>query len=153
MSEIFRREMLTEIEISATADRVWGVLTDFGSYCEWNPMIIRAGGELRTGVRLKVRFQPKGSKGRTFRPRLLVVEPDRELRWLGWPRFPFFFDSEHYFTIERSHNGKTRLKHGLVEYGLVTPLVAGGMEKSSRGHFKKMNEALKERAELNSGGS
>ncbi len=151
MSEVFRREMLTEIEISATPERVWDVLTDFGSYGEWNPMIRRAKGELRRGSRLTVRFEPEGSRGYTFKPKLLVVEPNRELRWLGWPRFPLFFDSEHYFTLERSHNGKIHMNHGLVEYGLVTPLVAGGMEKTSRGHFEKMNQALKERAELKSG--
>ena len=149
MRQIFRREMVTKIEIDAVPERVWEVLTDFGSYREWNPMIRQAKGDLRTGARLTVRFEPEGTRGHTFKPKLLVVEPNRELRWLGWPRFPLFFDSEHYFTMELSHNGKTSLKHGLIEYGLVTPLVAGGMEKATRGHFEKMNEALKHRAERN----
>lgn len=143
--------MLTEVEIGAGAERVWEALTDFGSYREWNPMIIRASGELRPGARLKVRFEPKGSRGYTFRPKLLVVETNRELRWLGWPRFPLFFDSEHYFTIE-SYDGKARLKHGLVINGLLAPIAARGVGKTSRGHFEEMNSALKERAELYPGG-
>jgi len=51
-------------------------------------MIRSAGGELRVGARLRLHFEPAGRKGYDFRPKLLVVEPTRELRWLGQPGFP-----------------------------------------------------------------
>jgi hypothetical protein len=144
---LFRRELSTEIDIDAPAQRVWEVLTDFAAYTEWNPMIRRISGEPRAGARLKVRFEPEGSRGHTFRPKLLVVEPGRELRWLGWPRFPGFFDTEHYWIIEEKAGGKTFLLHEAVIYGLLAPLGGKALERTSRGPFEKMNHAHKQRAE------
>lgn len=80
---MFREVFHTEIEINGEAERVWELLIDFSSYPEWNPMIRSAGGELRVGARLRLHFEPAGRKGYDFRPKLMVVEPTRELRWLG----------------------------------------------------------------------
>jgi uncharacterized protein YndB with AHSA1/START domain len=33
------KELHTEIEIDASAERVWDILTDFASYPQWNPFI------------------------------------------------------------------------------------------------------------------
>ena len=144
---MLRKEIITAIEIDAPAQRVWEVLADFASYPEWNPMIRRASGELQTGARLTVRFEPDGSRGHTFRPKLIVVDPCRELRWLGWPRFPGIFDTEHYWVIEETAERRTRLLHGAVVYGMSTPLAVRLMERASRGPFEDMNRAHKRRAE------
>jgi hypothetical protein len=147
---MFRKEFVTSIEIDAPAQRVWDVLAGLSAYPRWNPMIRRASGEMRVGARLTVRFEPDGSRGHTFRPRLLVVEPGRELRWLGWPRFPWVFDSEHYWIMEEMPGGMTRLQHGAVVYGLAAPLAGKAMAKTSRGPFEKMNHAHKEQSEMQS---
>jgi len=47
------KEVFSEIEIQATADRVWQVLTDFARYPEWNPFIRRISGEPKEGTRLR----------------------------------------------------------------------------------------------------
>jgi hypothetical protein len=94
-----------------------------------------------------VHFEPEGRKGRNFRPKLTIVEPNRELRWLGWPRFPFFFDMDHYWLLDEKGDGKTRLEHGAVAYGLVVPFIGNVLEKTSMEPFEAMNEATKERAE------
>lgn len=144
---MFRKELATEIDIDAPAGRVWDVLTDLASYPQWNPMIRRARGELRAGERLEVRFEPEGRRGYNFRPKLLVVEPGRELRWLGWPRFPGLFDSEHYWIMDKLPDGTTHLLHGMSLCGILTPLAGKAMERSSRGPFEDMNRAHKQRAE------
>lgn len=142
-----KKELTTGIEIDAPAESVWKVLTDFASYPRWNPMIRQASGDLRPGARLKVRFEPEGNKGHTFRPKLLAVNPNRELRWLGFPRFPKLFDTEHYWIINEKPDGTTHLLHGTVIYGLLAPLGGKTLERTSRGAFEKMNRAHKERAE------
>jgi hypothetical protein len=144
---VSRKQILTEIDIEASAARVWEVLTDLEAYPEWNPMIRSASGEMVPGSRLQLHFEPEGQKGRDFRPRLLVVEPERELRWLGNPGFSGFFESEHYFLLEDSPGGKTRLVHGMDAWGLLVPLMGGWAERSSRAPFEDMNRALKGCAE------
>ena len=149
---MFAKELTTEIDIDVPVARVWEVLTDFASYPQWNPMIRRADGELRVGARLVVRFEPEGSRGHTFRPKLLVVEPGRELRWLGWPRIPGLFDSEHYWIMQELPDGSTHLLHGTYIYGLFAPLAGKAMIRASRGPFEDMNRAHKQRAEEEPGG-
>jgi len=144
---MFRKELETSMEIDAPAGRVWEVLTDLASYPEWNPMIRRATGELRVGSRLEVRFEPEGRKGHTFRPMLTAVDPGRELRWSGRPRFPGVFDMEHYWMIEEKPGGKSRLRHGASVSGLAAPLAGKAMLRSARKPFEAMNRAHKLRAE------
>lgn len=143
----FSEEVSTEIVTAAPAGRVWEALTDFASYPEWNPMIRRAEGELRVGARLKVRFEPEGSKGHTFKPRLNVVETDRELRWLGRPRLPWLLDTDHYWRMEPTTDGGTRILHGASVFGLLAPLAGRLMLGKVRAPFEAMNSAMKQRAE------
>ena len=38
------RQLESEVEVQASPERVWEVLTDFAAYPDWNPSIVRAGG-------------------------------------------------------------------------------------------------------------
>jgi uncharacterized protein YndB with AHSA1/START domain len=71
------KEIHTEIEIDAPAEKVWRVLTDFAAYPEWNPFVRRLEGEVRVHARLQVHVQPAGGKGMSIRPTVLVAEPNR----------------------------------------------------------------------------
>jgi hypothetical protein len=141
------KELHSEIEIAATAEGVWGLLTDFRSFPEWNPFIRRAKGEVKEGERLEVFLQPSGARGMTFRPKVLKAEPNRELRWLGHLLVPGLFDGEHIFRIEPLGEGRVRFIQQEKFTGLLVPLFAGGLERDTRRGFEEMNQALKERAE------
>ena len=143
---MFSEKVHTWIDINAAPARVWSVLAGLDRYPEWNPMIRSAVGELKCGSRLTLRFNPPGTKGTTFRPKLLVVEPGRELRWQGQPGFPLFFESEHCFIIEPAGSG-SRLTHDMLFYGLLIPLARARIRRSIEGPFNLMNRALKERVE------
>jgi uncharacterized protein YndB with AHSA1/START domain len=54
------KELHTEIEIDAPAERVWRLLTDFASYPRWNPFIRTISGRPIPGERLEVRLEPPG---------------------------------------------------------------------------------------------
>ena len=56
-------QLRTEIEIGATAERVWDILTDFAAYPAWNPFIPRLDGSVAVGARLDARLQPPGGHG------------------------------------------------------------------------------------------
>jgi hypothetical protein len=143
---MFSKTLDTGTVIEASAERVWQVLVDFDAYPAWNPFVRRLAGELRPGARLEVTVQPAGRGEFSFRPRLVAVEPGRELRWLGRLFIPGLFDGEHGFAIEPLEAGRVRLRHSEVMSGLLVPFL-GGMLRDTERAFHEMNRALKARAE------
>jgi hypothetical protein len=140
-------EIQTRIEIDATPARVWGVLVDFPSHPEWNPFIRSIAGTAREGETLVVTVQPQGGKPMTFKPTVLIAEPDRQLRWRGRFLVPGLFDGEHYFALASLANGQTELVHGEKFSGLLVPMAKSSLDGGTRAGFTAMNEALKARAE------
>jgi len=141
------KELRTEIEIEAPAERVWQVLTDFAAFPHWNPFIRKATGEAKTGARLEVYIQPSRARGMTFRPTVIRAEPNRELSWLGRLFVRGLFDGEHVFTIEPVGSGRVRFAQRELFSGLLVPLFARGLDADTRRGFEEMNQALKARAE------
>ena len=143
------KELRTEIEIQASAERVWGLLTDFASFPQWNPFIRWAKGEARLGARLEIRIQPSGAGGITFKPTVIKLETMRELRWLGRLVMPGLFDGEHIFNIEPLGQQHVRFTQREIFRGLFVPLLARDLDTNTLRGFKEMNGALKARAEQN----
>ena len=113
---------------------------------EWNP-IRGVQGHLREGARLDVRIQPSGTKGMTFRPRIVEVRPDRALRWLGRLGLHGLFDGEHSFTIEPLGHRRLRFVQREAFRGLLVPLLANSLDRDTKRGFEEMNGALKRRVE------
>jgi hypothetical protein len=141
------KELRTEIEIKASAERVWQLLTDFAHFPQWNPFIRRAHGNLKLGQRLEVNIQPSGANAMTFRPTVLKAEPNRELRWIGHLLIPGLFDGEHIFTIEPLGANRVRFVQREIFSGLLVPLFAKGLDTDTQRGFGEMNQALKAQAE------
>lgn len=142
------KELRTQIEIGASADRVWEVLTDFSAFPDWNPFVRSAQGEPRVGEQLTVFLKPPKGMGMTFKPKVLKAEPGRELRWLGKLMMPGLFDGEHIFEIESTGDNTARLTQREEFRGVLIPLFSlMGVFKNTRAGFEQMNQALKERAE------
>ncbi|WP_318636151.1 SRPBCC domain-containing protein [Deinococcus detaillensis] len=133
-------------EIGAAPERVWEVLTDAGRYPEWNPVIVRLEGELKAGKTIEFENR-SGKSSMVFRPKVLTVTPDKELRWLGRLWVPGLFDGEHAFVLDEVRPGVTRLRHGERFRGLLVPFLHGWIRGSVREDFTRINAALKERAE------
>jgi hypothetical protein len=142
------KELHTEIEIDAPSERVWELITDFASYPQWNPFIRSISGQPTPGERLEVRLEPPGGRGMTFKPKVLNVEPNRELRWLGHVLVPGLFDGEHSFTIQPLEENRVRFAQREAFRGLLVPLFARSLDNNTRRGFEEMNRALKERAEV-----
>jgi len=141
------KELRAEVEIEATPETVWRLLADFSSFPDWNPFIRRAQGQIEPGGRLEIYIQPSGASGRTFRPTLLAVEPERELRWLGHLFVPGVFDGEHIFTIEQLADRRVRFVQSEVFRGILVPLLSRSLDRDTLRGFGEMNTALKTRAE------
>src|SRR5436309_9656686 len=122
------KQLRTEIDIDATPERVWQILTDFAAYPQWNPFLTSASGTPVTGARLTVRMQPEGGRAMTFRPTVREAVPQRRLRWLGRLLLPGIFDGEHSFTIE-PRDGGVRLVQQEKFRGVLVPLLARSLDR------------------------
>jgi hypothetical protein len=138
----------TQISIEAPPSTVWSVLTDFSTMPSWNPFITAISGAASPGARLSVTISPPGQSGITFAPTVLAAIPGRELRWLGTVVSGWIFAGEHYFLLDPTSDGMTRLTHGERFIGLLAPLIMRGRTlAATREGFVAMNEALKRRSE------
>jgi len=143
------RRIETDIEINASASQVWALLTDFARMPSWNPFIKSISGNLAQGARLSVRIVPPGSAGMNFKPTILTVRPERELRWLGHLFVPGIFDGEHYFLLTPIGENRTRFTQSEKFSGFLVGLLGSTLAATSAG-FKAMNTALKQQAEYRS---
>jgi len=141
------KELRTEIEIQASADLVWGLLTDFAGFPRWNPFIRWVKGDLRVSEHLEVMLQPSGTTGMIFRPTIISIETGRELRWLGHLLVPGLFDGEHVFTIEPLGVNRVRFIQHERFTGLLVPVFSRQLDTDTQRGFEEMNRALKELAE------
>lgn len=131
--------------IDAPPPTVWAALVDIDSYPEWNPFIVEGRGEFSQGEKVELRMQPPGGKAMTFEPKVIKVEPDRELRWVGRLAVPGLFRGEHYFKLTPDGDG-TLLEHGEHFSGLLPRFMGKTLTRTEAG-FVALNQGLKERAE------
>lgn len=138
------KELTTEIEINASPQRVWKILTEFDKYDQWNPFIHRIVGQAKEGSKIQIRIETPGGKNRRYEPTVTRVEEGHELRWLGKS---FLLNGEHIFLIERLQPERVRFVHREIFDGLLTSLFGRRTDEDIRAGFEEMNKALKERVE------
>jgi hypothetical protein len=141
------KEIRTEIEIKASPQMAWQVLTDFDNFPQWNPFIRKINGEAKVGIKLEIYLQTSRGKNRTYRPTVTKVEPNHELRWLGKSLVPGIFNGERIFTIEPLEVNYIRFVHREVFTGLGAFLAGNRLDKDLYQSFDKMNNAFKEKVE------
>jgi len=143
-------ELTTFVDIDATAERVWQVLTDLPAYAEWNPFVTEADGALVEGGRLSVSVPPVGVLVQAkLRPTVVEVVPGRRLRLrsqLIRPAIPGLFHVDLTMTIT-DQDGYVRLWQQDRFGGLLAPLLIGSLNRHRLTAFNAMNDALKRRAE------
>jgi hypothetical protein len=143
-------EMRWFVDIDATPDRVWQVLTNLPAYPEWNPFITSTEGTLAVSGRLSVSLRhPNALLRRTLRPTVLEVIPCRRLRFqlrLARLGIPGLVDTEHTLTIALQDSG-VRLWHQVQFRGLLIPLITRSLNRENLVAFTAMNAALKDRVE------
>lgn len=142
-----KHSLATEITIDAPPSAVWRVLTDFGSYAEWNPFIVSISGSVKVGEKLQARITPPGGTAMNFSPVVKIADEDKVLEWLGSVLVPFVFDGRHRFELTETAEGGTNVKHGEKFSGLLIPFFKKDLETKTKQGFLDMNVALKKRVE------
>lgn len=144
-TSITQRTIQTDVIINASSSKVWQVLKDFEAYPQWNPFILQMSGSARPGEQLTIGLNLSGSTI-TIQPTVLVVQPERELRWIGRLFIPGVFDGEHSFIIEPQGESRVHFVQSETFNGVLVPFSGTILRDTERG-FQEMNLALKKRVE------
>lgn len=139
-------ELHTEIDIAATPELVWQVLTDLEQYSDWNPFITSSLGKTDVGEKLVNRMEAPGGKPMTFKPRVTVVDKVETFEWLGKLGFSGMFDGRHRFEVEASPTG-TKFTQSESLDGILVRFLRKTLDTQTKAGFEEMNVALKARAE------
>lgn len=139
------KEVHTEVEINASAKKVWGIISDFQKYGEWNPFITHVQGEPKEGSKITIDVRTPAGAHRTYNPKITKAEQDKELRWVG--KIPGVISGEHIFIITgQPGNNRVRFVNKEVFGGLLSSFFGSSID-DIRASFEQMNHALKKRAE------
>ena len=141
-------EIRSELEIAAPATDIWGILTDFPRYPEWNPFITEMESEGVVGGPLRVSLSLPEGRDHRLKSTLLRMEEDYELRFRAHLLFPGLFDGEHFMRLVALDPQRTRFVQGDNFTGVLLRFSGRTLTQLARG-CDYMNEALKRRAEAN----
>lgn len=140
------KSLQTEIIINAPAEKVWAVLTDFETFSQWNPFIVKLEGKPVVNTTLRAELK-NGDGVSVFKPKVLVAQPNKAFEWLGSLPIPGIFNGHHYFRIEPVNSGQVKFVHGEEFSGLLAGLIMKKIGEQTRQGFIAMNKALKQRVE------
>jgi len=145
-------EIRTYTDIAAPPEQVWAVLTDLEDYDRWNPVLRKMRGRCEPGA--TIRFVVAGGPAPVpISAEIVVVEPARELRWVGPPQ-PWLrklVSGSHWFRLEPTEHG-TRLEHGETFRGAALPARWGRFERWLGARYDAVNEALRREVEARGAG-
>jgi hypothetical protein len=137
----------TTFPIGAPPDAVWGVLTDFERYPEWNPSLTSISGELRPGSTVSLTLALPGRPSLKVKAGLADVEPGRRLTWHGNLGADWLFGGTREFLIDAQPDGTVRFTHVEDVRGVLFPLFRAVMGSAIQRHHDALNVALTKRAE------
>jgi hypothetical protein len=141
-----QREIHYEIEIQASPEDVWQVLTDLDKYAEWNPLLHDASGKLQVGEQVDVTFQTASKQG-SLQCMVVEAKPDQELCWKYHVIHPGLLKGKHIFTIESIGKEQVRFIDREIFNGLFVPFLAKDIDTNSKAAMEAMDKALKIRVE------
>ncbi len=141
-------EVTTSIEIAATPENVWAVLSDLAAYPQWHPVFLSVTGQLAVGTTLTITTtHPTSGRTITGKVKVRTVEPDRELRWVS--KLAGMTISERVFTLSPDAAG-TVLEQSQTYRGLGGQrggrLTTTALTRAQAA-FEAINQAIKKQAE------
>jgi hypothetical protein len=116
-------ECAVAINIKATPQRVWSLLTNAADFPRWNSTVSSIAGEIALGHKLALRV-PIAPK-RTFRPKVIAFEPERMMVW-GDGAAPMFKGRRTY-TLGARSDGSVDFAMVEVFSGLMLPMIKGSL--------------------------
>ncbi|GAA4659374.1 hypothetical protein GCM10023197_10340 [Gordonia humi] len=136
------------VVVTAPADRVWNVITDFAAYHEWNPFQRECSAELTPGapIRMLVALGPGGPMRQTE----YIDEVDVAGRWFTYRMRPApmrLLHSVRRQSVVDLGDGRSRYESHFEINGPLSPLVDALLGRRLTAKFAAVAAAVKVRAE------
>ncbi|KQQ03889.1 MULTISPECIES: SRPBCC domain-containing protein [unclassified Rathayibacter] len=136
--------LATTVDIIATPEEVWEVLSDFSAYGEWSNFS-RVDGTAELGSTLRMRMRMPGF---WFSSTVTAVDEARELQWSATLLSAGLFLGEHSFVLSVTDDGGTRVHNTETFSGALTGPFTGLFAKNhGDGGYAAFNQSLKRRVE------
>jgi hypothetical protein len=111
-----------QVNILASAERIWRLLTDAEGFPRWNSTVSGVEGRIRDGERLRLRVP---GTDRVFTPKVSEVVPNERMTWTGG--FAPVFKGVRTFVLSPRNDGSTDFAMEERFSGLILPLIKGSM--------------------------
>ena len=111
-----------EINIQATAEKIWGILTDAKDFPRWNSTVTSIQGDIQEGQQLKINVP--GTE-RAFTPKVSGVVPNERMTWTGG--FAPMFKGVRTFELKRRGDGTTDFAMQERFSGLMLPMIKSSL--------------------------
>ena len=140
----FRMQCGVSINIKATPEKIWSLLTNAADFPRWNSTVHSIEGEIALGhkIKLRVPIAPK----RVFKLKVSAFEPGKRMVWQdGAP--PMFKGVRTFLLTPRADRS---IDFSMVEvfWGLMLPMIAGSLPDFAPS-FEQYAADLKRAAEQN----
>jgi uncharacterized protein YndB with AHSA1/START domain len=119
----FRMSCEVAVDIAASPERVWSLLTRAQEFPAWNSTVKSIDGEIAEGntIKLVATVSPE----RTFKLKIAQVVPARGMVWSDG--FAPMFKGVRTFTLTPKSDGTTTFHMIEVFSGLMLPMIAGSL--------------------------
>jgi hypothetical protein len=135
------------VEIGASADVVWRVLTDFAAYGEWNPFALECRTTLRPGDPIDMLVALTGSRPRRQREFIRSHTPGTEFSYTMKPVPLGALHSLRTQTVTPVGEDRCRYDSHFELAGWLHPVVVATLGPAMRRGFAGMTAGLRDRAE------
>ena len=115
----FRRTTTVAIDIAASRDVVWRLLTDAPGFPTWNSTVTSIEGPIAAGQKLKIAVP---ISKRTFTPKVTAFEAPSAMTWSDGAK-PMFWGVRD-FTLTALADGGTRFTMSETIRGVMLPMAA-----------------------------
>jgi hypothetical protein len=137
------KEYKTTIDIQASPETIWQILTNAPDFPNWNPGIEKVEGRIAPGE--KVTVYTKLTPGRAFPVKVAEFVPNSRMVWRGGMPLGLFTGVRTY-TLTPTSDGTTNFTMHEVFSGPLLALIAGSIPDLSAS-FEQFAAGLKARAE------
>jgi hypothetical protein len=134
------------IGVRAPADVIWEMIYDVPGWPAWNPLYLKAAGEVRIGAKLTLEHGLDVAGPKAIQPTVIDWTPREQLHWRG-QRGGGVIKTIRYIEIDSLDVASCIVANGELFQGMLVPYMLRGRGGTIRRSFEAMNEALKAEAE------